>query len=260
MKNKIKVILLILIIFLVSGCNKFDSQIDIYEDKSMDLSFAIADGKEININEEFFKSKKFRIDEYKEDNLVGYKFIKRYNDIDEITTNRKFSIKIKSFEENKDLDYKYLFYRNIKGNYEGNYIYDLTSVKEDVSYTFTLKLPFNTISNNATKIEDNGRTLIWEFEKGKENNVFFEFNYVNSSFDPMGIYIANKKIIIYGGGTFLGVIFFISLIINTIKVAKEKKPKKENEKQTVSGLESKVIGQMINTNNNQNNKNNNLQS
>lgn len=90
---------------------------------------------------------------------------------------------------------------------------DLTNLLTNLDLSFTVKLPTAPISNNATKIENDGKTLIWTLTSSDLNSIEFEFELYNYLY--MGIM----------GGAVLLLIVLIIIIIS-----KKKKSKKVAEK------------------------------
>lgn len=90
---------------------------------------------------------------------------------------------------------------------------DLTNLLTNLDLSFTVKLPTAPISNNATKSENDGKTLIWTLTSSDLNSIEFEFELYNYLY--MGIM----------GGAVLLLIVLIIIIIS-----KKKKGKKVAEK------------------------------
>lgn len=90
---------------------------------------------------------------------------------------------------------------------------DLTNLLTNLDLSFTVKLPTAPISNNATKTENDGKTLIWTLTSSDLNSIEFEFELYNYLY--MGIM----------GGAVLLLIVLIIIIIS-----KKKKGKKVAEK------------------------------
>ena len=91
---------------------------------------------------------------------------------------------------------------------------DLTNLLTNLDLSFTVKLPTAPISNNATKTENDGKTLIWTLTSSDLNSIEFEFELYNYLY--MGIM----------GGAILLLIVLIIIII----IIKKKKGKKVAEK------------------------------
>ena len=91
---------------------------------------------------------------------------------------------------------------------------DLTNLLTNLDLSFTVKLPTAPISNNATKTENDGKTLIWTLTSSDLNSIEFEFELYNYLY--MGIM----------GGAILLLIVLIIIII----ISKKKKGKKVAEK------------------------------
>ena len=56
---------------------------------------------------------------------------------------------------------------------------DLTNLLTNLDLSFTVKLPTAPISNNATKTENDGKTLIWTLTSSDLNSIEFEFELYN---------------------------------------------------------------------------------
>lgn len=79
---------------------------------------------------------------------------------------------------------------------------------------FSVSVPYNALSNNATTVEDDGKTLIWDLMNLKnQDTMHFEFELYNMT----NIYIA----IAISGVILLGLITLVVAII--IRSSKNKK-------------------------------------
>ena len=103
---------------------------------------------------------------------------------------------------------------------------DLTNLLTNLDLSFTVKLPTAPISNNATKTENDGKTLIWTLTSSDLNSIEFEFELYNYLY--MGIM----------GGAILLLIVLIIIII----ISKKKKGKKVAEK-----VQSEEVAQAFTT-------------
>ncbi len=90
---------------------------------------------------------------------------------------------------------------------------DLANLLTNLDLSFTVKLPTAPISNNATKTENDGKTLIWTLTSSDLNSIEFEFELYNY------LYIG-----IMGGAVLLLIVLIIIII------SKKKKGKKVAEK------------------------------
>lgn len=273
---------------------------DIKKDKSMTLGIIQAIDKSLMeqsdnttiLTEEDktkLKAKGFKIEDYTEDNLIGYKITKKTNNIDEISTTEEITANLGTEELSKD---EYIFtvkkgiFKNtykatlknsdtdkinnglnsdLQGNDETNteedilesenneledniiieenkeledniiieedtlngenvideiVVDDKTEETTDFDYstflssmelTMRVNLPYKALRNNATEVENEGKTLTWDFMKFKEETIEFEFVIYNI-----------PNIII----TVVGVILIIVLII--VILIKSKKKKRTN--------------------------------
>jgi len=188
--------------------NGYDTSID----DNIDSDF----GQDIpQISSEIFESKGYKVETVEENKISNVTITKKFANIDTITSKTEgkfdFSNWLDTAEDSN------MFY--VKGKqYSANWEYDLSG-DEDVDYsmlasmfdiTYTVTLPQASISNNATTVSDDGKTLTWTLKYGEVNNVQYTFSFGND----MGIYY-----IIGGAALFL--IIIIALIITIIKGGKK---------------------------------------
>ena len=135
--KKIKcLILLLLITFVVTGCVKFNSTMDIKKDKSLDFSVIYAldktvFGEETSLKDEDFKEAEkqgFTIKEYKDGNMEGFTLLKRIKNIDEVST-----------ENDTEFDLSGL----MKENAQGKYIFKVVKGKDKNTYYAKFKFDAN---------------------------------------------------------------------------------------------------------------------
>ena len=123
----------------------------------------------------------YYLEEFKDEKYTGYKITKKVNNIDDLIGTPDFNL-----DDIDKIESKKVFTKN--GNiYQGKIIVgDPTEIKEDenasqyginVIYNFTLKLPNKSISNNATTVSEDGKTLIWNLSSGNISTIEFEFEF-----------------------------------------------------------------------------------
>lgn len=82
----------------------------------------------------------------------------------------------------------------------------------DFDLSFTVKLPNESLSNNASKVSDDGKTLEWELTTDEASSIEFSFELENKS----------AKLILIGGGVVL-LIVIISVVLIVLKKSKKNK-------------------------------------
>ena len=259
-----KYVVIVLIGFVLTGCVKYDTQMKINEDKSVELKMKysiqnknmetysqnnetkLASNTEINLKDyQFLKKHGFSIEEFDEtyengEEASGIIISKRFRSLDEITSDQKLVIDFFKIFKQEDTNYSYdkFFYKE-DNKYTASYIFDLTPTVNgtssnnlnidyteysnmfDFKYSITLPDSVKYVESNATKISDNGKTLIWNLELGKKNKVEFGFSFDN--------YIKKiDKIFLYSslGSIVISLLFII--IISLTKLADKKKIKVED--------------------------------
>ncbi len=160
---------------------------------------------------------------------------KKYDNIENLSKNEVFTLNMEDIT-NKDFDNK--FFKIKKGLLEDTYEFhlkindqdtstntsdldvDLDSIKSFVNMNYELTLPNESISNNATSISSDKKTLTWDLLKTGNSTIDVTFALPNS----------NKNLIIYGG---IGLGCLIIIIILILIIKKIRKNKKKKLEQTV---------------------------
>ena len=195
----IKSFILLLVIFLQSGCMTMNTTMEIKDDKSMTITIEeLIDSSKVNKNIPYFsldlikeyESFGFLNKEYKYDDLLGHKLTRTYDNIDSVSTEAKLdpieaTENILSKNGNIFNIKKGLFYNTYKASFNyKQYIEDIKRIteanNEDLSklnLNFTLKLPNKAISNNATSTS--GKTYNWKLLNLEDDTIDFEFRIYN---------------------------------------------------------------------------------
>lgn len=241
--NKAKNILLILaIILLFNACSiKNENTMNITKDGEVNYSIIIAFDRELLSNvikAEYLNNDKYEeiTDEvmkeylknnikdtsleglnkkdYLDDNFIGIEYEYNIKNIDSISSNKEEKIILNNFDQEDKLIDKKLFSKK-DDIYTANFIYekidDSEYSKENINYynLFKVTLPTASKENNANKITDNGKTLIWEMNNNKKYDINFSFKLNDYSY----IYFISL----------LAVIVISIIVVYTIKIKKEVK-------------------------------------
>ncbi|CAM3683372.1 DUF3153 domain-containing protein [Brevibacillus invocatus] len=185
--------IVLLFVFLVTGCVKGDFRITMNEDGSADLDYKMAlNAAMISQNSNPLEGLKkdllkegFQVSTYKDGNYFGVRGIKHVDQLEEIKTENTFALLDK--QRNKaEITVKHgLFY----DTYTLNAGYDLRTLSskksngvaeavgsmlyDQVDLKFSLTLPMNAESNNASRIlsEENFKTYQWDLLPGQNNEI-----------------------------------------------------------------------------------------
>lgn len=227
-----KFIMLCMVMFLTTGCLKYNLSMEVKSNKKVNLEliyafglgaseqeesqdeqdetecgedeFCYEDEEDMSMEvdkedyEELLKYG-YKVEEYEEkkDDMVysGVKITKSFDSIDDISDDKnKVEFDFLTFFNQED-SYKNdpaIFYKegdvyiaNFVFNYTpGEEEMDLEALMEEEEYKklleamdlkYTITLPQEAKSHNATKVSKDGKTLTWELEYGKKNEVNFEF-------------------------------------------------------------------------------------
>ena len=232
MKKSIKIMALMLVMLLFSGCVKYKVDMTINNDKSMDFKIitAMSDSVKSYFGEQTSDSEKdmeeakkngFEVEDYSEDGYTGYSVKKHYNNIDDLSTTEDVSANLgvdgkneKLFKINKGFlstTYKATF----KSEDAQSMASQTESYKDNESYKeymkgmeikFVLNLPSKAKSNNATNVSNDGKTLEWDLTQVQ--NIEFEFEMTNTS----------NLIILIGG-----VCAVVAIVVCTVVLITKKK-------------------------------------
>lgn len=285
MKKGLKIIGIMLATVLLAGCYKINTSMTINNDKSMNFEMIYA--MDMNMmsqlegdtdsdtttetndenTDEFAdlkkqaKEKGYEVEEYKnkenDHNWEGVKLIKKYKNIDDVT---KDTEKVVNFVEDSDEDSMFddsQFFSKKGDIYKANFLFDFgedsssyESYASSFDLKFTITLPNASVSNNATKTENDGRTLIWDLDISKKNEINFEFKLDPSNAgdketakDVESFFDEYKTYIFIGAGA-LVLIIIIIIIINSNK---KNKPETVNN-EPVSNIPNNIPNEPIVTN------------
>ena len=116
-------------------------------------------------------------EKYSDNEYIGNKYTYVYESIDDVTSSIGSKVYINDNNSDELLG-KDLFTKN-NDVYSANLIYSLVDKDEydEVNFinTFSVNLPRRNVSNNADKVVNSGKTLIWNIKNGEEKNIKFSF-------------------------------------------------------------------------------------
>ena len=252
-KRSFKVLCLMLIIFMTSGCMKLNVDMSINKDKSMNLSYVVAfanslmnqSGTDTALDESDLKQAEesgFKVENYSDGSMTGYKFTKGFSNIDNISDEKEtiFDLeKLLDGEEAKVFTVKKGLFKNtysvkmqnntasemedemdlgsIYGDSSSDYssssnIFgdtDLSMLTSSMDLTFTVNLPNKPINSNATTTENEGKKLEWNLMDQNLQNIEFQFELYNMN----NVYLT------------AGIAVAIIIIIVIVIISKKRKPK-----------------------------------
>ncbi len=258
MKRKMQLFLMLSIIFASTGCMKMDISLGINKDKSMNVTMIEAVDMEALsqfgegaptgpiLDEEQIKELEsvsgVSVEEYKEGKLDGFKVSRVFPNIDELSSEDEIESDLSVITDMEELEEdsyvfqveKGLFKNKYKASFAGmtdemNSItggsdvtdlegVDTSSLISQLDFKFSINLPYSAISNNATSVENDGKTLIWNLMEFKGETVDFEFELYNANF----IYITL--------GTIIGfILILIILVLITLRGNKKRRQKELSE-------------------------------
>lgn len=134
------------------------------------------------------------VTEYSDGTYEGCTIKKTYASIDDISGDKEKIIEISDISNGEFSDSQ-LFKKDGK-KYSAHFTFktaddmkdsgtDFSSMKDLFKLSYTVELPHKSISNNATKVENDGKKLIWDIEIGKDTDIEYSFTLDGSN--PGGI-------------------------------------------------------------------------
>lgn len=208
MKKAFKFLCLMCAVFMLSGCYRVNTNVEINSDKSGSIEFVLAvDMKTLKSsmgadstsdpenmfdveNYDELKNSGWKVEAYKskegEKEWEGTKLVYEFDNIDKIVGTKKDAVEIIG-NDNEKPDVSNFFYKD-GDKYVANQYLDLSSgdtstatdsMKEMFDFKYTVKLPNKASSNNATKVD--GTTYSWDLEYGKKNEIKYEFKFGGSN-------------------------------------------------------------------------------
>lgn len=230
MKKKLcNVLMAFFLMFMMTGCVKFNASMDIKKNKSMDFKIIYAFDTTYFGDEELLddSDKKelqddgFTVSDYVDGDMKGFTISKNIKNIDDVSStedieyslsglleanaSNKYIFKVKkglfkntytaklnfdssdsslngSSDSEDDYDYDYDYS-------EDDYDYDFSGMTASMDLSFNVTLPYAEISNNATTVSNDGKTLKWELTTTDASSMEFEFELYNMTAIYIGVAI-----------------------------------------------------------------------
>lgn len=134
------------------------------------------------------------VTDYTDGTYTGCTFKKTYASIDEISGDKDLTLELSEISSG-DFDDKQLFKKDGK-KYTAHFTFntaddlkdsgtDISSMKDYFKLSYSVELPYKSISNNADKVENGGKKLTWDIEIGKDEDIKYTFTLDGSN--PGGI-------------------------------------------------------------------------
>ena len=215
MKKVLRQILVFMsVFFLLCSCSiKNDNEITIKKDGSMKYNILIAFDNELveglnlfenennkgdkvvgvtNIINENIKDMHldgFKKEEYSDTYYTGNMYSYDVDNIDKISSDKTDPVYINGKEDNKIVDQK--LFSKTNNVYSASFIYNLENKEmyENISFenVFKVSLPTKNLNNNADKVVNNGKTLVWYIKNGEQKKIDFSFKLIDYKYAYISI-------------------------------------------------------------------------
>ncbi len=129
MKKCLKLLSVLLVLVMMTGCVKYNVDMKITDDKKMELSAIIAtqSGVEDETRKKF-ENAGFKVEDYKDDQYTGIKISKSYSNIDKVSSKDEVTVDLNKFlagEEPKN------FFKKDGNKYSAKFKFNISSVSSD---------------------------------------------------------------------------------------------------------------------------------
>lgn len=208
-----KCLILLAIIFLSCSCVKYETNVTIASDKSVNfeinLGYDINSNKSLDINEvkDIVSPLGFFVDSYHDNNYTGYRLSKKYKSINDISTKNAQETNLANILKG-NLDEKNLFKVKkgfFKNTYTANYVYDFSQIydykmklylfKSNNQETIDAKEYLSDLLKNYPKFE----IVEYDLMESQEN-----FNFLSNILNENSLNYEKTPIIIIGNNIFQG--------------------------------------------------------
>ena len=167
---------------------------------------------------------KYEFTDDKNTHWMGFKVLYKDVKIDDITADSKPDERVNVYNYSEDILEGKLFYKSGQ-NYVSNMTIDtagnddFASMKEnqqymDINMMVVVTLPSKPVSNNATSVSEDGKTLTWDLMQIEESDIDFEFS-LNSF--PIGLVLS----VVLGIVAAACIAVVVVVILNLAKKGKE---------------------------------------
>lgn len=204
--KRIRMLVLFFTIFIITGCVKYELEMEMRTDKSFEITFINSISSEYASLSDSDETKKqyenlgYTVSEYEDTSYKGLKITKEYDSIDLISSANCSTVELTKL---LDIDSSEVILFNYQKTgtlttYKANFTYDLTEKldsdattdseisTDDIDYSeyadsmkfkYTISLPKNSkiVSNNADSVSQDGYTLTWNMKYGEKKNIDFVF-------------------------------------------------------------------------------------
>lgn len=191
MKKKVKLLLVLMVMILLTGCAKVNTTMDITT-KDVKLTIILACKEafkdQLKLTDEQidnYAKQKYFVEDYNENGYVGYKITKSLGKLSSLKGAKKYAIISMQKYIMAEKDASKQMFNSILGVYSARFSFsdDLSSFSgtnnensseeqkellKNIEYKFTVTLPSRVLSTNATEVSEDKKTLTWDLSKEQE--------------------------------------------------------------------------------------------
>jgi len=206
--KKIKCFFTLILLFFITGCSNYDMSMKIEKDKSMVYTLTILSNyyndtlnNNISIYKKKFEQYGYSVEEYNVNNKYGMIISKQFDNIDDISYGERsdeFNL-LYLYTDGYNADIENKMFNVDEGiatnRYAANFYVDLSNLGIDLNnaaVTYSVELPNASLSNNASFVSNDQKTLTWNITSlGKtEIDYVFELNSYDNIYYIVSVFIA----------------------------------------------------------------------
>lgn len=216
--KKIKCLLILIMLFFITGCSSYDMSMKIEKDKSMRYSVTILSdyysndlANNISIYKQKYEQYGYFVEEYNQNNKYGMIISKKFDNIDDISYGKRSDefdlLYLYNDGYNSEVE-KRMFNVDksiVINRYAANFYVDLSNLGIDLNnatVTYSVELPNGSLSNNANSISEDGKILTWNITSYGKTEIDYVFE------------INSYDYIYYGVAIIVVLFLFFSIISN----------------------------------------------
>lgn len=186
------IIVLIATLIALTGCAEINYVVEVNEDGTGEISYIYGMSKEtlgasadlvaelVTSVKEQAEEKGYIVEVYEDEEMTGFKANKHLNDVTtEFSLTEVFEVFGEEYEENSENNGIKIDKTLFKTEYSQTAEMDLTEIDSEIEVKYTVKLPAEAKTNNATTVSEDGKELTWEIKTGEVSKIEFIAQEIN---------------------------------------------------------------------------------
>ncbi len=180
-----KGLVLLLAVFLVSGCVKRTVEMNIDKNGTVTVTGIaavasdLASDDSLVLDQEDLEKLGYQVEEYKDEDMVGVKFTKTYK-LEDISSDKASLVHLELLGE-EGFDEQFKYQKVGDKTYKATFVFDTTGEYDEsmaqyasqIEVKYSVTLPSEAKSHNADEVD--GKTYTWNVTYGEKKDINYEF-------------------------------------------------------------------------------------